>query len=209
MTPYFGWIYSAGEFLDAHNGAVTAVATVFIGLFTVALVVVSSVQGRLLKRTADAALKSAHTAERSLALSARPYIAVSEPRIAEAPPARRIRMTLVNHGTGPAIIKSVRAEIQIATTARNTLSLSTTSIYRPNSHGLTVEVGEEISPIDFESVLFADGDMREIARQQAPFILSVFVDFADIFGSDFKRTEVWKFDAALQGFRPVDKLHPA
>jgi hypothetical protein len=41
------WFLCAGEFLDAHNGAVTAFATIFIAIFTIVLACVSRAQARL------------------------------------------------------------------------------------------------------------------------------------------------------------------
>ncbi|HQT47756.1 MAG TPA: hypothetical protein PLY97_11085 [Acidocella sp.] len=50
---------NALHLLDAHNGLITALATVVIGAFTVMLAKVSIDQGRLLKKSADAAATTA------------------------------------------------------------------------------------------------------------------------------------------------------
>jgi hypothetical protein len=50
VTCAFWWFING---IDAHNGAVTAIATVLIGVFTVALVCVSRRQWQTLKRQAD------------------------------------------------------------------------------------------------------------------------------------------------------------
>lgn len=56
---YVGYV---GEFLETHNGAVTAIATVFIAAFTIVLALVTNRQAKLTKITAEAAKLSAEAA---------------------------------------------------------------------------------------------------------------------------------------------------
>jgi hypothetical protein len=61
------------NFVDLHNGAVTAVATIFIATFTIVLAVVTRRQARLTRIVAKAAQRSASVAERALVELERPF----------------------------------------------------------------------------------------------------------------------------------------
>jgi hypothetical protein len=67
---------AVGDFLETHNGAVTAVATIFIAIFTVVLAVVTNRQARLTRIAAVAAEKAAEIARTEFIASHRPRLRV-------------------------------------------------------------------------------------------------------------------------------------
>jgi hypothetical protein len=98
----------AGHFLDDHNGAVTAAATVFIAVFTIVLALVTRRQARLTRTAAEAAQRSAAIAERALVEVERPWLFLEGAGITvrEDPPVQNswiITLTFRNVGRMPAI----------------------------------------------------------------------------------------------------------
>lgn len=103
------------DFIDLHNGAVTAVATVFIAIFTVVLAVVTGRQARLTRVAAEATRKAATIAERALTELERPWLFLQGARItwrdSHTPPAPRlpndwfISLKWKNVGRMPALVE--------------------------------------------------------------------------------------------------------
>jgi hypothetical protein len=64
------YIENVGRFIDVHNGAVTAIATITIAFFTIVLVLVTGRQARLTRRVAN-------ISERALTRLERPFVVVA------------------------------------------------------------------------------------------------------------------------------------
>jgi hypothetical protein len=139
-TDYMATALAVGEFLDSHNGAVGAVATIVIAAFTVLLAVRT---GSLFKETAglreaadsqrddtlqliaatkdaaDAAKRSADVAERMLVDAERPYLFVfgvarfKYAKDSEWGESAFVEYTVANYGRTPAIIEDARADFLI------------------------------------------------------------------------------------------------
>jgi hypothetical protein len=97
------WISAAMDFVEAHSGAVTAIATVFIAAFTRALMSVSRGQSRLIQRTLDHTIQTDVNTQR--AYVSRVRIDVQAVFLADNP--GRLRMWQLvpfwqNNGTTPA-----------------------------------------------------------------------------------------------------------
>lgn len=118
------WLFSAGDFLEKHNGAVTAVATVFIAIFTIVLTLVTGRQARLTKIAADAAEKAADAAKASaeaLPNVERAYLFLdgkleSQLHWPTATSEKResvIRPIFKNHGKTPAILKELYWDVLV------------------------------------------------------------------------------------------------
>jgi hypothetical protein len=106
-----GYIISAGRFLEDHNGAVTAVATVFIAAFTIVLALVTRRQAHLTRIAAEAAKRSALVAERALTELERPYLAVDVPASGVSVDisgtfsfVEQARWVAINYGRTPALL---------------------------------------------------------------------------------------------------------
>jgi hypothetical protein len=103
-------ITNAGYFLDEHNGAVTAVATIFIAVFTIVLALITRRQARLTRIAANAAARSAAVAERSLTDLEAPfvYVEITRAGIVHHGPQQTdygdLNFRFVNHGRTPAHI---------------------------------------------------------------------------------------------------------
>jgi hypothetical protein len=125
------------NFLDTHNGAITALATIVVALatilvaaFTVVLAFVTRSQARLTRALAEsgaiaakAARKSAEVAEKSVNDVERPYVLVEkiDPQInvlnlPDAVPS--VELSLRNYGRSPALIRELRATLEISPHAK-------------------------------------------------------------------------------------------
>lgn len=102
------------DFLQTYNGAVTAVATVFIGLFTCVLAKVTGRQARLTRESIDLARKE--------------FIATHRPRVIakliqgpfdEAKSHQFIWVTIVNIGVNPATVEAFGCDLA----RRNSMTL--------------------------------------------------------------------------------------
>jgi hypothetical protein len=124
---------SAGHFLEDHNGAVTATATVVIAIFTIVLALVTRRQANLTRIAADAAKRSALVAERALTELERPFVyaEVTQPGLAFAPsdyqPGSELQrstfeLSLLNFGRTPANL--TRLEYQITTAPHGDIAAS-------------------------------------------------------------------------------------
>jgi hypothetical protein len=100
------WGWRAIDFLQSYNGAVTALATVAIGIFTLCLVAVTNRQARLTKRTAD-------IAERALVDLERPILQIIEPfqsmghMLSDEPDAISTHYKIANFGRTPATLREI------------------------------------------------------------------------------------------------------
>ena len=102
------------NFVDLHNGAVTAVATIFIATFTIVLAVVTRRQARLTRIVAKAAQRSASVAERALVELERPFafVEVIDAGIGINPTTgfligfagQQFRFQVINYGRTPAFL---------------------------------------------------------------------------------------------------------
>jgi hypothetical protein len=93
------------EWLEAYNGAVTAVATVFIALFTIVLAWVTTVQARLTRRAVT-------LARDEFVSTHRPKLIVREILMLEHIDPIRVRFVIANSGTTKARIIESHVEIQ-------------------------------------------------------------------------------------------------
>jgi hypothetical protein len=117
FTVYY--VSQIGAGLDAHAGAVGAIATVFIAAFTVVLARVSRRQADLTQIAARAAEKSAAVSERALTDLERPYLfildfnwlAIDQMRVGGLEPG--IVYSVSNGGKLPAFITGVKLSIRI------------------------------------------------------------------------------------------------
>jgi hypothetical protein len=104
------FVYRAGNWLEAHNGAITGVATVFIGLFTCTLYLATTQQARI---TNDAL----RLATKEFTASHRPRLGIREPRVMWAMGENSttiINYVLENYGeTGAHIIEAVLGDVFI------------------------------------------------------------------------------------------------
>jgi hypothetical protein len=100
LADVIGVLWGIIDFLQTYNGAVTAVATVFIGVFTYVLAIVTSRQARLTKESIDLARKE--------------FIATHRPRVIvrliqgpfdEAKSHQYIWVTITNIGVNPATVE--------------------------------------------------------------------------------------------------------
>ena len=84
MDKVICWFFAISDFLESHDGAITAIATVFIAIFTIALAYSTKrlwreakSASRIAKQSADAAEKSAKVSEIALIVTQRAYISGS------------------------------------------------------------------------------------------------------------------------------------
>jgi hypothetical protein len=139
-NPSFGtvsvYVGCSGEFIERHDGAITAISTIIIAAFTGTLWMATSgllgsavTQSRHTEIAAKAAKKSAEVAEKSLIAATRPHVIISpiEPREAnESQSVPHIHFGLTNSGNGAAIVNKVVATIEITPRGGNVLTLATT-----------------------------------------------------------------------------------
>lgn len=121
------WLSNISEWLEGHNGAITAIATIFMAIFTWRLWVSTAglwketkSAGKTAKEAADAAKKAAEVAESALLKVERPYllVTVSSFDIGSCTVDSTgifyhpvVTYTVSNHGKLPAIIDMVCAEV--------------------------------------------------------------------------------------------------
>ena len=99
-------------FVDAHNGALTAIATIVIASFTIILVWITGRQAHLTRIAAEAARRSSLVAERALTELERPFLAVDvlvsgisvDMSGALSFVGERTRWAAINYGRTPAIL---------------------------------------------------------------------------------------------------------
>src|SRR5712692_10433664 len=104
------WFLATAHFLEAHNGAVTAIATVVIAAFTIILAVVTKRQAEMTKSSADAAQASADVAKRALTDLERPYIYIMCTgflRYDWGSGHAYTEYSVINHGKSAAIVETV------------------------------------------------------------------------------------------------------
>src|SRR5258708_28775684 len=75
MNTIICWIFAIGKFLEEHDGAITAVSTIFIALFTIALWVSTKRLWKESKRTSKIAYGAGRQAKRSADIAERALIA--------------------------------------------------------------------------------------------------------------------------------------
>jgi hypothetical protein len=121
------------NFLDTHNGAITALATIVVAAFTVVLAFVTRRQARLTRALAEsgaiaakAARKSAEVAEKSVNDVERPYVFVEnidpQVKVFGLPGAVPfVVLSLRNYGRSPALIRQLSALLEISPHAKPTL----------------------------------------------------------------------------------------
>jgi hypothetical protein len=146
---------AALAFVDIHNGAVTAIATIVIAAFTIVLALVTGRQAHLTRIAAEAAKQSAFVAERALTELERPWIFIQGAKLtwrdSQLPGQPRLRndwyisLKLKNVGRMPAIIYAIVFKIEDKAT------LPPTPDYR-NSGALTcpgtIAPGDEVDTND-------------------------------------------------------------
>ncbi|HUZ62165.1 MAG TPA: hypothetical protein VMU82_00470 [Acetobacteraceae bacterium] len=94
--------------MQTYNGAVTAVATVFIGVFTCVLARVTRRQGKLTEGAVKAASRSADIAEKALTDLERPYLYIlCDGTFAYEGESLYVGYDVVNHGKSAAIVEDV------------------------------------------------------------------------------------------------------
>jgi hypothetical protein len=105
------YLWTIFDFLERHNGAVTAVATVFIGVFTYVLALITRRQAQLTREIIDLAL-------REFRATHRPKIIVLTARLSERgdrdTPAR-VDLQIINAGEAYATIVEITACAYIQT----------------------------------------------------------------------------------------------
>jgi hypothetical protein len=117
----------AANFLQDYNGAVTAAATVAIGVFTWFLVRVSSRQAKLTKAAVEAATAQAEIAKRALTELERPYVFIFNVGRLEAEVINddpefsgdalfSVTYSVANYGKTPAVIERAQAGLIVAQT---------------------------------------------------------------------------------------------
>lgn len=108
-----GYVWCTIDFLQSYNGAVTALATIAIGIFTLALVCVTNRQARLTR-------KALELGNKELSVTQRPWMMLVEARggqIVVTPEQATlfVRFTLKNTGNTPAMAVRIHAELFIYT----------------------------------------------------------------------------------------------
>ncbi len=98
-----GWFWMILDTLQAYNGAITAVATIFIGAFTYVLAIVTRKQARLTRESIDLARREFDATHRPR-IGVRFFETFSEPTIT-------LRFTVVNQGETKAKILTIGARI--------------------------------------------------------------------------------------------------
>jgi hypothetical protein len=155
-NPSFGtvsvYVGCSGEFIERHDGAITAISTIIIAAFTGTLWMATSglldsavTQSRHTEIAAKAAQASAEVAKKNLAITTYPHVIISpiEPHEAnEFQTAPRVHFGLTNSGNGAATVNKVAATVEI-TPRGGGLTLATTA--RFVSSGVTIEPRGTIS----------------------------------------------------------------
>lgn len=187
-------IETAGHFLEDHNGAVTAIATVFIAIFTIVLALVTRRQANLTRIVADAAKRSALVAERALAQLERPFVYadITQPGLRFVPSQERagfylerqaLILSLFNLGRTPANL--TRLEYQITTAPRGDIA---PFIDPGQVGGRELPIGSVSGaehPYSEETNLrsWFSGEQQDIVERRQSVWLVGFVRHDDIFGN--------------------------
>jgi hypothetical protein len=101
---------AVGAFVESHNGAITALASAVVAMFTWTLWNSSEKMWLATKRSADIAFKTLHAANQPVLLLTE--VDIQEP--SENQKATRIVFSLQNSGNGVADIKKLSIEIRVA-----------------------------------------------------------------------------------------------
>jgi hypothetical protein len=196
-----------GEFLEANNAVVTAIATAIIAIFTVMLVVVTDRQAKLTRRSAD-------IAERALTELEAPFLGlkVTEPGFGAAWISKdRCRITktyngltfcFVNYGRTPAVLLELHDRLQICGKGE-----MPDLEWKPAERGKPYPYGVLIGP-DKPSAdsfrLFEDFIKKEefesFEKEESDFFLVGRLRYRDIFNRISEMGFCAMFDRATSGF---------
>lgn len=165
-------------FLQTYNGAVTAIATIAISIFTYFLVRVTSKQARITKIAADAATTAADAANRqatSMVAIELPIFVIEDVHIHEGRP-RGVEIKFGNHGRTPAIITADCLEIRVAQTLPIKPEYTTTGTF-PLLRDQIVEHGGSYSFV--RKILLNDDEWNQIIKSDSLLRVYGYLDYLD------------------------------
>ncbi len=203
------------EFLEKHNGAITAIATAFIALFTIVLALVTHRQAKLTRIAASAALKSANIAENALTTLERPYVFVLFNATFEFDHKKFpnqgvfLRYSVANYGKTAAIIENVQAIISVTEGAHpetplmvdQAHDLLVNRVMPPNDvrKGLIESVPINAVPFDFSD---DDHPKPEFGANQTLYFRIV-VTYRGSLANRYETSACWRYQPTHNRFVPL------
>jgi hypothetical protein len=205
-------------FLQNYNGAVTAVATIFIGAFTFVL-------ARVTKRQAELTAASVKVAERALIDAERPYVFVLDVKgFLEDPPGAYedswpwVDFVVVNHGRTPAIV--TRCDIEFFINAPSQYVGEDVKSWSVFTDAPIVVVGEKIKsrrdfrfkdpkmlvPYTYQNDEYIQGILVPTLSESEELYFVVHVLYEGPFTRDHSTRSCWRWDKALWRFVPHERF---
>jgi general stress protein YciG len=231
------WVFTAVKcglrtfgtpFVDHPNeisAAITALATIFIALYTSALSASTSALRdaaeqqkldmleslRIARDAANAAKKSADVAEKSLLVANRPIITISPLQL--CPPDRgqvrpHILFGLRNSGNGVAVVNKVCATIQTTPSGGNVLTLANKAKYIAPNVGFAIEVRQRTSGHRIASPVLGVPELEKINRGEIILEIIFNIMSKDIFENPYAQIFPFQFDPTQGIFTHSSRLIP-
>jgi nitrogen fixation-related uncharacterized protein len=193
LFAFRNWITRAGQWLDDHDGRVTAIATLFIAALTAALVITANWQWQ----TTNRQLEDSEAAERAHLTVIRPVTVDIE---AYPPKPTTAIFTIYNAGQSIANAISICADTAIL--ARGP-SPQTPIISQPNPSGGSLIAGEKRS---VKVTLLFPPECADALKNNATYAwIQIVVSYIDIFGKKRVVADSVCVTPQTRGFQPCSQ----
>lgn len=197
-TVLTNWLWRVLDFCQTYGGAITALATVAIGIFTLVLVIVTRRQAILTKQ-------SVRISERALVDLERPYIYIFgakgiEGEFEREDPYYYLEYSVANYGRTPATIEGLSVGISVGLSPQTPTpivgwhSLLRSPILRPNTQRQNIEA---IIPENIDIENYADEDTPPThvptVNEDGTFYFWVTIKYRGPFTRDHETSACWRW----------------